>query len=220
MKIKSTLLLIVICLAAATLVKAQEEVYRAEVYGGYLFNSIQSSSGSSTYVIPGCETGSTCSTTSSSSSSSRRQMQGFNVSITGNSSKSVGWQFDVSHVGRTDSSGSGTGAAEIKSSLQQYLGGVQFKNNIKGEARFKPFAHVLAGIARQYAGTGGTGTGSSSSHNDFAMLFGGGIDVKLNKRVDLRVIQFDYNPIFVKTRNGIEGYTQNNFRIGIGLVFH
>ena len=217
MKIRSTLLLIAICLAAATLVKAQKEVYRAEFYGGYLFNSIQSGSSSGTYVIPGgCETGSTCSTSSSTTgSSSRKNMQGFNVSITGNSSKSVGWKFDLSHVSRTDSSGTGTGATQIKSSLQQYLGGVQFKNNIKDEARFKPFAHILAGIARQYVGTG-----SNSSHNDFAMLFGGGIDVKLNKRMDLRVIQFDYNPIFVKTRNGIEGHTQHNFRIGVGLVFH
>jgi hypothetical protein len=58
-------------------------------------------------------------------------------------------------------------------------------------------------------------TPSSSSNNtlnDFARVFGGGID--------LRLIQFDYNPIFVRTRNGIEGKTQHNFRIGVGLVFH
>jgi hypothetical protein len=58
------------------------------------------------------------------------------------------------------------------------------------------------------------------SRADFAMVFGGGIDVKLGKRIDLRLIQVDYNPIFVKTRNGIEGKTQHNFRIGVGLVFH
>jgi hypothetical protein len=214
MKIKSILFLLTIWLVSGLTAHAQSEVYRAEVFGGYMFSSISNGSSSSTteYVIPGQFV------TTSSSSSSRRQMHGFNTSLTGNSSKSVGWKFDFSHVSRSDSV---SGSSKVKTSIQQYLGGVQFKNNIKDGAAFKPWAHVLAGIARQYQGTGGgTGTGSNYSQNDFAMVVGGGIDVKLGKRVDLRVIQFDYNPIFVKTRNGIEGHTQHNFRVGFGFVLH
>ncbi len=215
MKIKSIFLLLTICFTLTLIANAQEEIYHAEVYGGYLFNSIQTSSSSSDtiYVIPGMFE------TTTSSSSSRKKMHGFNFSVTGNSSKSVGWKFDFSHNRTTESTGTGTSASKIKYSLQQYLGGVQFKNNLKDEARFKPFAHVLAGIARQYVSSSSTGN-SNSTQTDLAMLFGGGIDVKLNKRMDLRVIQFDYNPIFVKARNGIAGHTQHNFRIGFGLVFH
>jgi hypothetical protein len=54
------------------------------------------------------------------------------------------------------------------------------------------------------------------------MVFGGGIDVKVHPRVDLRIIQFDYNPIFY---GGVESLdlpnrTQNNIRIGFGVVIH
>lgn len=56
------------------------------------------------------------------------------------------------------------------------------------------------------------------------MVFGAGIDVKVSKRVDIRIIQFDYNPIFFREQDfddfTLAGRTQNNFRIGVGIVIH
>jgi hypothetical protein len=142
-----------------------------------------------------------------------------------------------------------------------FLGGVQIKNNSK-EKTFKPFAHVLAGVSRQsvkfdfgeitqrqvaiFGSDEFTNTG-------FTMALGGGIDIRLGRRIDLRVIQVDYNPVRIKqqqilayqqplTNLGLQNnlsftnistatlYSntdirinsrwQNNFRIGIGIVFH
>ena len=53
----------------------------------------------------------------------------------------------------------------------------------------------------------------SESETGLSGVVGGGIDIKVNDRVDVRAIQFDWNP----TRLG--GETQHNFRVGIGLVF-
>lgn len=47
-----------------------------------------------------------------------------------------------------------------------------------------------------------------------AGAFGGGMDLRLSNRFDIRLIQIDYNPM--KLFNG----TQHNLRVGIGLVFH
>lgn len=67
----------------------------------------------------------------------------------------------------------------------------------------------------------------------FAAAFGGGLDVRLNDRIDIRVIQIDYNPMRFDFSDfgaiGVPGTptplgdpkrTLHNFRIGIGIVFH
>jgi hypothetical protein len=48
----------------------------------------------------------------------------------------------------------------------------------------------------------------------FAAAFGGGIDIRASNRIDIRVIQIDYNPTRL-----FDG-TQHNLRVGIGIVFH
>lgn len=94
-----------------------------------------------------------------------------------------------------------------------YLGGIQFKNNSK-EKRFKPFAHAMAGAAQQtvklkdFTDNGNTfdrandarkifGT-DKISNTGLAMQFGGGIDIRVGKHFDIRVIQVDYNPVKIK----------------------
>jgi hypothetical protein len=54
------------------------------------------------------------------------------------------------------------------------------------------------------------------------MVFGGGLDVKVHKRVDVRVFQIDYNPIWFKGNDNLEldSRLQNNIRIGFGIVIH
>ena len=122
---------------------------------------------------------------------------GFEAAVTANVTRLVGLKFDLSGHYRSD-----FGA---RVSVYNYLGGVQLKNNSRG-ARFKPFVHALAGGAR-------IGGGGFSS-NGFSAVLGAGLDVRAGRRVDVRVIQADYNLL----RFG--GGSGHNFRLGAGLVFH
>lgn len=112
-------------------------------------------------------------------------------------------------------------AFDTNNSLYNFLGGVQFKDNAS-EARVKPFAHILAGaghgrvnVKNLFCDTDVDCSGFSGtvSETGFAGAFGGGIDVKLSDRVDLRLFQIDYNPI------RFDNATTHNFRFGIGFVF-
>lgn len=107
------------------------------------------------------------------------------------------------------------------------LGGVQLKDNSR-ETRFKPFAHALAGIARGRNEVDVVDEPAvcaalfpspcpidfTESDTGFAGAFGGGLDIRAGSRIDIRAIQFDYNP--TKLFDG----TQHNFRIGFGVVIH
>jgi hypothetical protein len=62
------------------------------------------------------------------------------------------------------------------------------------------------------------------------MKVGGGLDIRAGKRLDIRVIELDYNPVFAKDRNpdrisgpftaSFVGRTMNGFTIGAGIVIH
>jgi opacity protein-like surface antigen len=111
---------------------------------------------------------------------------------------------------------------DTNNSLYNFLGGVQIKDN-SSDARFKPWAHALIG-----AGHGRTkiknatctfaadcnGLVGTESETGFAGAFGGGLDIKLNDKIDLRAIQVDYNPIHFSDTG-----TDHNVRLGIGIVF-
>jgi hypothetical protein len=157
----------------------------------------------------------------------REGFNGFNASVTRNVSRYVGFKFDVAGHYKTRNLqifGVQNGL-NFKSSLYNFLGGVQLKDN-SSEKTFKPFAHALVGAAH----------GRNRIHVDnqvciqivpnpcpddftqsetgFAAAFGGGLDIRATDRLDIRVIQADYNP----TR--LFGRTQHNFRFGVGLVLH
>lgn len=63
-----------------------------------------------------------------------------------------------------------------------------------------------------------------------ALSVGGGLDVNLTPRVDLRLIEVDYVPVFGRDRNTptvnadfdqrVKGRTAKNVTFGFGLVFH
>lgn len=117
--------------------------------------------------------------------------------------------------------GTGQVSFDTNNSLYNFLGGVQFKDNAS-DARIKPFAHVLIGaghgrvkVKNLFCDTDVEcgGFAGTTSETGFAGAFGGGIDVRLNNRVDLRLIQVDYNPI------RFDNATTHNVRFGIGFVF-
>jgi hypothetical protein len=109
---------------------------------------------------------------------------------------------------------------EAKASLYNFLGGIQVKDNAS-DARFQPFAHALVGAGHRRNTIEGEGftcitiipCPGSTTETAFAGAFGGGLDVRLNRRVAIRVFQADYNPI--KFNAG----TDHNFRFSTGLVF-
>jgi hypothetical protein len=165
----------------------------------------------------------------------RSGLHGFEFSYTRNISRYVGIRADVSHSLRNREVtgevpdpivGTFTFRQDTRRSVTNVLGGVQFKDN-SSEARFKPFGYALAGIAHNRASfknfacsSGNCPTnlpnGFNFSFNDtgFAAALGGGLDIKLSRRFDLRAIQVDYNPIYSDSR------VDNNFRIGVGIVIH
>lgn len=156
---------------------------------------------------------------------SRDSFSGVEGSYVRNVSRYVGIKGDISGTFRNDDfetsfttpAGPTRFRTENKNSLYNFLGGVQIKDNAS-EARVKPFGHALAGVAhtRTKFETSGSVIGSfddTFSDTGFAAALGGGIDVRVNERFDIRAIQVDYNPIRIG-----EQWSQN-IRFGIGIVF-
>jgi hypothetical protein len=75
---------------------------------------------------------------------------------------------------------------------------------------FTPFAHFLAGGYRASAAF----SGLSGSNSGFAMMFGGGVDVRATQHVAVRAVQFDWLSL---RSNGASD--NNNMRISTGLLF-
>lgn len=165
----------------------------------------------------------------------RESLNGFEISGVGNVNRYVGikgdfsghyknYEFDVPTFGTVTT----TDQFKVKTSLYNFLGGVQVKDNRKEGSRFRPFAHALAGVAHARAKVDGSFlsspfcgqlgvdclAGFDESTTGFAAAIGGGIDIKATDKISIRAVQFDYNP------NRIGGSTQNNFRFGVGVVFH
>lgn len=86
--------------------------------------------------------------------------------------------------------------------------------------RYTPFFHTLFGdehvslVRLQIAGIGPAF--ASSSSDSFALALGGGLDLKVARRILLRVGEFDYQ--FVNG-NGIFPGHQNDYRFSTGVVF-
>lgn len=176
--------------------------------------------------------------------SGRNTLRGFELSVTRNFHKYVGVTFDYSLHLREDEFSRPAGSGTIDSTIQNYLGGLQFKNNEKDGPRFKPFAHALFGFAHQKEDVDSPQLpavfGISDFHvneTSFAMAFGGGLDIKLNHRIDVRAAQIDWNIITrgdqqtglvltptphqtVGSPFVIPGNTQNNLRLSVGIVIH
>ncbi len=162
----------------------------------------------------------------------RENFNGVNVAGVYNVSRYVGIKGDFSatyNSKRFTGEAGGIGgpvtiSVKNNNSLYNFLGGVQIKDNSR-EGRFKPFVHALVGAAHARVKISDytcsptvncpipTFADTSFGETGLAGAFGGGLDIRLNDKVQLRAFQVDYNP----TR--IDGNTQNNIRLGIGLVF-
>ena len=161
----------------------------------------------------------------------RIHFHGVDLSGTFNFSRYVGAQFDFSlHRRSEDLAEFGlTGDAEVN--IQNYLFGVQVKNNSKEGGWFRPFGHFLAGVSKQKLEFNSPllipvigDDAFSFRRNSFALNMGGGIDFRVTDVFSIRAIKLDYLPVFVDDFDTVgvafDGRTQRNFRAGAGLAFH
>ena len=158
----------------------------------------------------------------------RLSFNGFEASGVYNVSRYVGLKADFSGAYRSEEfnfpvTPTNNISFKTNNSLYNFLGGVQVKDN-SSEARVKPFGHALVGVGHARTNvknvtcsstivTNCSSLANSFSETGVAGAFGGGIDVKLGDKVDLRAIQVDYNPM------RLDGQINHNFRFGIGFVF-
>jgi hypothetical protein len=124
---------------------------------------------------------------------------GWNTSVAGNLNNWFGIAGDFSGAYKTQNG--------VSFNNYTYTFGpvVSYRHN----ETFTPFAHFLAGGSRASASLNGV----SGSTSGFAMMFGGGLDVKATRHVGVRAIQFDWLSLH---SNGTSD--NNNMRISTGLL--
>ena len=174
----------------------------------------------------------------------KNTLRGFNVALTYNFTRYFGVKGDWSLHLREDNFSRPAGSGTIDTTVQNFLGGIQIKNNSKDAPWFRPFAHALFGVANQKIDVDSPQLpavfGISDFHvneTSFAMAFGGGIDIKLTDRIDVRAVQVDWNiinrgdqqlgivlvPTPLQTVGQpfvLPGTRQDNLRLGVGIVIH
>jgi outer membrane immunogenic protein len=112
---------------------------------------------------------------------------------------------------------SGVSAAGYGLTLTAYTGGVRYLPPM-GHSSFQPFGQVLAGVAHS-SGTLVQGSQSATANAGaaFAANFGGGLDLRVNHRFSVRLVEADY--LLTTFDNGTNNH-QNNLRISAGVVVH
>lgn len=138
---------------------------------------------------------------------SRQSANGWEASITGNFTKLFGVEADVAGYYKTYSYPiPGYGTLDVKVTDYSYGAGPRIN--------FRPFfAHALLGGDHLT----GSAAGFSESQDGLAGSFGGGVEYPVSKRLAIRA-SADY----VFTQHNIFGgpsYTQNNVRVGGGIVY-
>ena len=224
--------LVTVILVFATTTWAQDDYKRFEFFGGYSALFVDNLAG---------DTGSP---RIDDVLGEKQTLRGFNLAAGWNFHKYVGAKFDYSLHLREDNFSRPAGSGTVDTTIQNFLGGIQVKNNSEDGPTFKPFGHALFGVAVQKLDVDSPNLpavfGISDFHTNetsFSMAFGGGLDIKLNHRFDLRVVQIDWNIInrgdqqtgivlaptpfqTVGTPLFIPGTRQDNLRLGVGIVIH
>ena len=145
----------------------------------------------------------------------RTGQNGVNIAYKRNLNIHVGLKLDASAHFKRDSQQLSGGQFRSKRDQYYFLGGVEFK--APSDSRVTPFAQAMLG-ASLFRGftTQTTPTGNAFTFDDatsFAMALGGGLDVRANDPIAIRLIQVDYAPTFFGSGR------QNNIRISFGVIF-
>lgn len=125
---------------------------------------------------------------------------GWNAAVTGNLNHWFGVTGDFSGAYKSQDG--------VSFSNYTYTGGPVV--SIRKNEAFTPYAHALFGGFHASAGFGGF----SASTNGFAMMMGGGLDIKLKEHIAIRATQVDW--VYLDS-NGVS--SSSNVRISTGVVF-
>lgn len=145
----------------------------------------------------------------------RTGQNGINLAYKRNLNRHVGLKLDTSaHFKRSSQPISG-GLFTSRRDQYYFLGGVEFK--APSNSRVTPFAQALVGASLFRGFTTSTSpAGNVFTFDDatsFAMALGGGLDVRVNDRIAIRIIQADYAPTFFGSGR------QDNIRLSFGVIF-
>ena len=205
---RTAILLAVLIACPAQLARAQDDGRKVEVFGGY------------SYLTTDLEE-------PDAPLDRFDNLNGLNVAVTGYATKRLGATFDFAAYFRNQTETIPGGTIRFRSRSFNYLGGPQFR--LPNHTRMTPFVHALAGVSNNRFAYRATATGATTpaadvsvSVTDFALALGGGLDVRVNRRVALRLFQVEYNPVFLRDRpelNTQGGRRVDNVRYSIGLVF-
>ncbi|HEV2718998.1 MAG TPA: hypothetical protein VG323_03190, partial [Thermoanaerobaculia bacterium] len=152
----------------------------------------------------------------------------------------IGWRADLSaawsKTRAVDTFGDGADAHTDTNTFHDRtllaLAGVEVGDN--AAKHWRPFAHLMAGVARQTSHDVQTSTGPFNFElrdavTSPALKIGGGIDLPLSSRLDVRILEVDYAPVFARSRHtpgnadfdqSVKGRRANNVTFGFGLVLH
>jgi opacity protein-like surface antigen len=245
-------LLILAACAPVSFAQGSDDYNKVEVYGGYSLDrtksnisSLSSTSGGQTETFTNlcsAQTGQQLGPNSQKFFCDRRNFNGFDASVTYNLTKYIGIKGNFTGHFKTETfvdvftPPGVTQTINVREHLYNFLAGVQVKNNGR-TGRIKPFAHALFGVARYTARQQQTidlfpqfNFVAQDRETSFAMKLGGGLDIRAGKKIDIRVIEFDYNPMFAGDRPwqpvsgpftfNVTGQTAHNYTFGFGIVIH
>jgi len=170
----------------------------------------------------------------------RATLHGVNGSVTAYNEVGIGITGDFSWARRSRGQDFVGGRADQDTDVYYVLGGPTVKFNRNHRAQ--PFTRVMAGIGYTRfkasvetinpVGVGSTGNSFVIGGTDFAASVGGGLDVRVNDRLKVRLFQVDWAPVFLKDRtvdvlgsSGIiepttlNGQRQDNWRFSFGVAF-
>lgn len=185
-----TALLVIVCASAAF---AQGKDYqKGEIFAGYSANEVDTHGALST----------------DPNATGRDNFNGLNLEGTYNLSRYFGAQADFSFHQKTTN----FTASSVRARLTQFMGGVKVQDNAT-DARLRPFAHALIGVAHGSALLTASGVNTSTSDNGLALAFGGGLDIRASRHWDVRAVQADYNPV------RSNGETDHNIRLSFGVNY-
>jgi opacity protein-like surface antigen len=204
-------LFLLFCLASSATAQARDEDRRAEFFAGYSILNTNYEPEQTNPPMPVI-----------TAFNGKQTLNGLNVSATGYLSRNFGLTGDFSAHFKTNRRASALGGnINTHVSVYNIAGGPQYK--FRNSSRVTPFVRALAGVAATRAKLEITRNSISDTSNstDFTLNAGGGVDVQLNNRIDLRVFQADYNPIFLRRGNelGFGNSRADNVRFSFGVVF-
>lgn len=155
---------------------------------------------------------------------SPRTHHGYSLSFVSNRSAISGLKFEFSQLENKTLVQGPQASFTYRQEPLWLLFGTQLKRN-RSSARVKPFLHFMGGASRVAVSSPGPACAATlglptcparfqSSRWSMAGVVGGGIDLRLNRRTDLRLFQLEYFPL------NRYGATLHSIRVGFGIVLH